>query len=85
MNWLSLTKTELVGSSQTGVRHTLHGMQYVLLSALTGGNYSNEHTALLVKSVCMQIWKGRHFGKYGSAQKQMEVESGNEGEPFLEM
>ena len=39
----------------------------------------------MVKLVCMQIWKGRYFGKYGSAQKQMEVESGNEGEPFLEM
>ena len=60
-------------------------MQYVLVCALTGGNYSNEHTALMVKLVCMQIWKGRYFGKYGSAQKQMEVESGNEGEPFLEM
>ena len=59
-------------------------MQYVLACALTGRKYFNEHTALLVKSVCMQIWKGRHFGKYGSAQKQMEVESGNEGEPFLE-
>ena len=84
MGWLSLTKTELVGNNQTGVRHTLHSMQYkvcsssmqyVLVYALTG---RNEHTALLVKSVCMQIWEGRHFGKYGSAQKQMEVESDNE-------
>ena len=56
-------------------------MQYVLVCALTGGKYLNEHTALLVKLVCMQIWKGRYFGKYGSAQKQMEVESWNEGEP----
>ena len=53
-------------------------MQYLLVYALTGRKYLNEYTALLVKSVCMQIWEGRHFGKYGSAQKQMEVESGNE-------